>query len=311
MSRITRMQKTKILVTGGAGFIGSNITAELLGRGFEVHVIDDLFTGKRELVPKEATFHQADIRDFTKLLEIFEKVRPEKVYHLAAHSRVRTSIDDPLDSLTRNVVGTQNVLEASRQSGVKRLVFTSSSAVYGTPKEAPFHEDMQVIPESPYGVHKYAAEMLCRLYSDLYELPTVIVRCFNAYGLNQPPQGANAVVIPIFLSQRKAGQPMTVLGDGNQSRDFIHISDLIEGIIQAMENKMLGQAEVINLGSGVPISVKKIVELIRGPVQYKEAAAEQLHTWADITKAKKLLNWEPTVRLEDEIGKYKKEWGIE
>lgn len=310
-SKTVSRKKVPVVVTGGAGFIGSNLSAELVRRGFKVHIIDDLSWGKKELLPLEAMFHKADIRDFRAVTNIFGMVRPEHVYHLAAHSRVRTSIQDPMDSFSRNVVGTTNVLEAARNSGVKRVVFTSSSAVYGSPKEAPFREETGVVPESPYGVHKYLGEMKCRLYADLYGLPTVVARCFNVYGLNQPPEGANAVVIPIFLHKRKKGLPLPIFGSGGDSRDFIHVDDLVEGIIKLMEHPKLGRAEVINLGSGVPVSVKKIAEMIGGPVRYERAQGEQPMTWANIEKAKKVLRWEPKRRLEDEIENYKREWGIE
>ena len=300
----------KVVVTGGAGFIGSNLTAELTLRGYKVCVIDDLSTGKRNLIPKKVAFYKTDIRDFSSLLKVFKKIKPDEVYHLAAHSRVRTSIDDPLDSLSRNVVGTGNVLEASRQTGVKRVVFTSSSAVYGSPKESPFREEMKIMPESPYGAHKYAGEGLCELYTKLYKLPTVVLRLFNAYGPNQPSLGPSAVVIPIFLGLRKKWKPIEILGSGEQSRDFVHTKDICSALVKAMENPKLGKAEVINVGSGKAVSIKKIAELIGGKIIYKKAAVEQLHTWANINKAKRLLNWKPSVSLEAEIKKYKKEWGI-
>jgi UDP-glucose 4-epimerase len=294
----------KVIVTGGAGFIGSNLADALFEKGYEVHVIDNLSGGKKENINPKAVFHEIDIKNLDAIKPLFKGV--EYVFHLAALPRVQYSIEQPLETHNVNVTGTLNVLIAAQEAGVKKVVYSASSSAYGDPKELPTKEDAEPNPKSPYGLHKYVGEVYCKVWSEVYGLPTVSLRYFNVYGPKQDPAGAYALVIAKFLKLKQEGKPLTITGTGEQTRDFTHIRDVIRANILAAESTTEGKGEVMNIGAGKNYSIKKVAELIGGEIQYIPARLEPSNTLADNTKARQLLGWTPEVVFEDGIEELKK-----
>lgn len=291
--------KKKTVVTGGAGFIGSNLADALVQKGYEVHVIDNLVAGKKENVPSGAVFHEVDIRDLSKLKEIFKGA--DCVFHHAALPRVQYSIEHPIETNEINVTGTLNVLVAAKEAGVRRVVYAASSSAYGNQKKMPLSEDMLPMPQSPYALHKYAGELYCRMWSEIYGLQTVSLRYFNVYGPRQSEEGAYALVIAKFIKQKREGGVLTITGDGTQTRDFTHVRDIIEADMLAMESPKVGKGEVINIGSGDNRSVNEIARLVGGEVSYIPPRLEPHDTLADNSRARELLGWKPSVAIEDGI----------
>lgn len=289
----------KIIVTGGAGFIGSHLVDSLISLGYEVHVIDNLFSGKKEHVNSKAILHIADIRDGNSIFPLFEGVK--YVFHEAALPQVQFSIENPLETNEVNVNGFLNVLEACRINKVKRLILASSSAIYGNQEILPTIETMEIGPLSPYGAQKYIDEVYCRLYSKIYNLETVCLRYFNVYGPRQNPEGAYATVIPRFFEFYKAGSPLVITGDGEQTRDFVNVKDVANANIQAMKSDKIGKGEVINIGGNNQYTINYIAGLIGGEITHIEPRIEPRNTQAGITKAKELMDWEPSVSLEEGI----------
>jgi UDP-glucose 4-epimerase len=299
---------SKVVVTGGAGFIGSHLTDQLVAQGHEVHVVDTLIAGKREDVHTNATLHEVDVRDLSVLTAIMSGAK--YVFHLAALPRVQFSIDHPLESHDTNVNGTLNALLAARDAGAQRFVFASSSSVYGDLPVLPMHEEMLVVPQSPYGVQKRIGELYVKNVQSIYGLPTVSLRFFNVYGPRQDPSSAYALVTIKFLFQKKEGKPLTITGDGTQTRDFTYVSDTVSGIIAAAESPRVGAGEIINLGAGSSVSVNRIAELIGGPTTYIAPRVEPHDTLADRSRAEELLGWKPLISIEEGIAKLKSSYGI-
>lgn len=295
---------TKVIVTGGAGFIGSHLVDTLIEKGYETHIIDNLSGGLKERVNPKAVFHLADIRNFEQIAPIFKNTK--FVFHTAALPRVQPSIQDPRTTHDVNVTGTLNVLIAARDAGVKRLVYSASSSAYGDQDSLPLHEGMEARPMSPYGLQKYIGELNCRLFSQIYGIKTVSLRYFNVYGPRASVGGAYSLVVSKFLEQRKNGEPMTLVPDGNQSRDFTNVRDVVRANILATESPKVGNGEVINIGGGRPYSILEVSNLIGGPQIWVEPRLEPKHTAAGISKAEKLLNWKPEVKFEDGIQELKK-----
>jgi UDP-glucose 4-epimerase len=292
----------KILVTGGAGFIGSNLVDKLIDEGHKVFVIDNLSTGKKENINKKAIFYKVDICLLDKILHLFKGI--DYVFHLAANPRVVFSVKNPIESHKVNVNGTLNVLYASYKNKIKRLIFASSAAVYGDIKKLPLKENMTPKPISPYGLHKLIGEHYCQLFSNLYNLETVCLRYFNVYGPRMDPNGPYALVIGKFLKLRKENKPLTIYGDGKQTRDFIYVDDIVKANILAMKSKKVGKGEVINICSGKNYSINYIAKLIGGKKIYLPARkGEMKHTLGDNSLAKKLLGWKPEISLEEGIEK--------
>lgn len=289
----------KIIVTGGAGFIGSHIVDALIKEGHDVHVVDNLSMGKKENVNSKAVLHVVDIRDREKLISIFKGA--EYVFHEAALTQVQYSIENPIETNEINVGGLLNVLEASRLNNVKRIVFASSCAVYGDQNELPFVESMSVLPLSPYGVQKYVGEIYFRTWAKVYAIETVSLRYFNVYGPRQSTEGVYALVIAKFLNLHKKGMPLTITGDGKQTRDYVNVFDVVNANILAMKSKNVGKGEVINIGTGEEHSVNQIAELIGGPVSFIPPRIEPRSARADTEKAKELLGWKPEVEFENGI----------
>lgn len=289
----------KVLVTGGAGFIGGHLVDRLVTEGYDVHIIDDLSASKRENMNAKATLHVVDIRNADDLTSLFKETR--YVFHLAALPRVQYSIENPQYTNEVNLTGTLNVLVAARNAGVERVIFSASSAAYGDQKTSPFTEDMIPRPKSPYGLQKLMGEQYCAFFSSYYGLPTVSLRYFNVYGSRMNPEGAYPLVIGHFLKLKHEGKPLTITGDGTQTRDFVHVNDVIQANLLAATAPTVGNGEVINIGGNSNISINRIAELIGGPVVHIPARLEPHDTLADITKAYAVLGWRPQVTIEDGI----------
>ena len=301
------MQKT-FLVTGGAGFIGTNLVSALLEKGYTVKVVDDLTAGNKNRLPAAADFYQEDIRNTDALAEIFSGV--DIVVHLAALPRVQFSIEEPVMVHDVNVNGTLSVLEAAKRAQVKRVVFAATSAAYGDQEVLPLSIDLPVAPKSPYALHKYIGEEYMRLWSQLFSIETVSLRFFNVYGPHLDPDGAYALVIGRFLKLAKDGQALSITGDGEQTRDFVHVLDVAEAITLAGLSDTVGKGEVLNVGSGKETSINTLAKMIGGDVVYVAPRFEPKHTLADISQTKTLLGWEPKVGLEEGIASLKKEFGL-
>ena len=288
------------LVTGGAGFIGSHVARRLLDEGHEVLVLDDLSSGSLEKFPKGAQLETVDICDADAIRPFFRGV--DGVFHLAALPRVSLSVEDPIRTHRVNVDGFLNVLVAARDAKVRRVVFSSSSAVYGAVARMPQREEASADPLNPYALQKHIGEGYAKLFSRLYGLQTVSLRYFNVYGPGMADEGAYSTVIAHFLLRRHAGLPLRIDGDGAQTRDFVHVDDVAEANVRAMDSEAVGMGEVINVGSGRRFSVNEIAAMVGGPVQRGPArAGDARDTLADIRRAEDLLGWEPRVSLEDGI----------
>ena len=302
---------TKILITGGAGFIGSNLAEKLAGQGQQVAVLDNLATGRLSNLKKienQIQFIQADIRDLDSLRESFKGF--DFVFHLAALPRVQISINDPITTNDVNLNGTLNVLVAARDAKVKKFIYSSSSSIYGNQDSSPYKEDMPARPMSPYAAQKYIGERYCRLFYELYGLPTVCLRYFNAYGKRQALEGAYCLVMGVFVKQRLANEPMTITGDGEQRRDFTSVADVVRANILAANSSKVGQGEIINIGHGRNYSINELAQMIGGPTTYIPPRIEPRKILADNSLARELLGWEPTVELPEWLREYKKEMGL-
>jgi UDP-glucose 4-epimerase len=289
----------KAVVTGGAGFIGSHLVDALVEKGFDVQVIDDLSGGKKENVNPKATLHIASICDYEAIAPIIKGA--DYVFHLAALPRVQYSIEHPRETSEINVTGTLNVLLAAKEAGVQRVIYSASSSAYGDSDAMPLREDMPANPISPYALQKYIGELNCRLFSTIYGLSTVSLRYFNVYGSRQDPTGPYALVIGRFLLLKKEGKPLSITGDGTQTRDFTHVRDVARANLLAMESENVGKGEVINIGAGNNKSINEIAKYVGGPIEYVEKRIEPHDTLADISLAKKLLDWEPQVPFDEGI----------
>jgi UDP-glucose 4-epimerase len=301
---------TRYLVTGGAGFIGSNLADALLKEGHDVRIIDNFSTGKRENVPAGADLRELD---FTKLDEIrpaFEGV--DGVFHVGALPRIPFSIEHPVESAQANIFGTLNVLIAARDAKAKRVVYSASSSAYGSQETLPLRPDMPANPLNPYALHKYVGEKNAEHFARFYGLETVSLRYFNVYGPRMATDGAYVTVISHFIRQKKAGQPLVVHGDGEQSRDFTHVSDVVRANILAMRSPNVGKGEVLNVGAGSRHSVNKIARIVGGPVEHAAGRiGEARHTQADVSKTKERIGWEPAVQFDDGLSDLLRSQGIE
>lgn len=300
------------LITGGAGFIGTNLTKQLLAEGHQVRILDNFVAGRKaDRIQTGAEYIEGDIRDMDTLLRVMRGV--DGVFHMAALPRITYSIEHPQETHDVNVNGTLNVLLAARDTNVKRVVFSSSSSTYGDQEMYPLQEDGVIKkPLAPYALHKYIGEQYCRIFSDLYNLETISLVYFNVYGPYFDPEGSYALVIGKFLRQKMNGEPFTVRGDGEMYRDYTHVTDVVRANILAMTKDTVGKGEIINVGNGNPKSVNDLVKLIGGERVFVPALPGEIkYTKADNTKAKKLLGWEPTIRIEEGIAGLKREMGIE
>lgn len=291
----------KILVTGGAGFIGSNIVDELIKLGHNVFVIDNLSTGKIENINTSCTFIKEDlvtIPDIT-LDEITKNI--DYIFHVSAKARVQPSILEPILFNQNNVDVTLKLLDSARRTkNVKRFIFSSSSSVYGQQDTLPFKEDMTLNPMSPYALQKVIGEQYCKLYSKIYQLDTVCLRYFNVYGNRQPTEGAYCTIIGIFTRQKKNGESLTITNDGNQKRDNTHVSDIVNANILAMNYKNNLNGHCFNIGYGDNISINELASWFSDNIKYIGNVIEPKETLADNSKAKNILGWEPKISLTKE-----------
>jgi UDP-glucose 4-epimerase len=300
---------SKVVVTGGAGFIGHHLVNVLVERGDQVTVIDDFSGGAfPERLNGKADCMRFDIANadtWTEKRLAFALEGVDYVFHLAALPRVQASIDDPVGTARVNIMGTLAVLDAARKEGVKRFVLASSSSIYGDSDELPLNENMPASPMSPYALDKLQSEQWCQHYSLFYNLPTVCLRFFNVYGPGADPSGAYALVVAKFLEQRRNSQKMTITGNGDQTRDFTHVRDVVQANLLAAESTEVGMGEVINIGGGRQISVIMVADLIGGDTEYIEPRLEPHDTLADIKKAEIRLGWKPEVSFEKGIAELK------
>ena len=305
----------RCLVTGGAGFIGSNLVDSLISDGYEVVVIDDLSTGKEEYLNDKASFNQIDIGLDTSVPYLTLLMKDvDVIYHLAAKARVQPSIENPIEYHKTNVNGTLNLLTAARDAGVRRFVFSSSSSVYGDVKQEdlPTTEESELNPMSPYALHKLIGEQYCKLYSKLYGLETVCLRYFNVYGERQPLEGAYALVVGIFTQQLLNNELLTINGTGEQKRDFTYVGDVVEANIKAGFMKIKFNGDIFNIGNGDNRSINQLADMIGGNITrvHRDPVIEPKETLADNGKARFILNWDVTMKIEDWTEKYKKDLGI-
>lgn len=288
-----------VTVLGGAGFIGSNIVDELLVQGHEVTVLDNFSEGKVENLQrwkgnKKLEVIRGDIRDLHAVKQaVFNR---EWVFHLAAMSRIQPSITDPVLAWSQNIVGTGNVLEACRQGGVKRVIYSASSSAYGEKNKPPMVEDMPTDCLNPYSLSKKVGEEMMELYRRLYGLSTVSLRYFNVYGPRHQEEGSYATVIAIFRRQKRFGKKMTVVGDGEQRRDFTFVGDVVRAnMLAAMNRDVYG---TLNIGTGVNYSINEVAALMGGEKEYiPPRLGEARVTQANAQKAMDLLGWKPQVNL--------------
>ena len=294
------------LVTGGAGFIGSNLVDTLLEKGHDVTCIDNEHSDAHDEFywNKKAWNVKGDIRDYDLMKELMGGV--DYVFHLAAEARIQPAILNPIEAVSINCVGTTTVLQVSRECGVKRVMYSSTSSGYGMNKSPNVETD----PDdclNPYSVSKVAGEKLCKMYTQLYGLQTVCFRYFNVYGERQPLRGQYAPVIGIFLRQKAAGEKLTIVGDGNQRRDFTHVSDVVRANIMAATKEVDSEAfgEVYNIGTGTNYSINQIARMIDWPTtNIAPRPGEARISLANNQKMRKTFDWSPTVKLEDWIRKY-------
>jgi UDP-glucose 4-epimerase len=295
----------RVLVTGGGGFIGSNLVRALLERGDEVRVLDNFSTGSRSnLEGLNVEVVEGELRSYER---VHNAVRgTDVVFHLGALGSVPRSVQDPLTSSAVNVEGTLNVLLAARDEGVRRVVYSSSSSVYGTRRDLPVTEDQPPDPLSPYGVAKLAAERYCVSFARVYEsFETVVVRYFNVFGPRQSPHSQYAAVIPLFITAIANGMPIRIEGDGEQRRDFTYVSNVVDGTLRAADADG-ANGRIFNVAASAPVSVNQVADTIGAilgkPVERRfepPRPGDIRDSWADVTAARTVLGWEPTVDLED------------
>jgi UDP-glucose 4-epimerase len=292
------------VVTGGAGFIGSHMVDLLVDRGFRVHVIDSLIGGRAANLAQhqanpDVVLDERDVRALASNDKLFADA--QLVFHFAGIGDIVPSIEQPTEYMSANVQGTVHVLEASRYAGVRKVVYAASSSCYGL-APVPTREDHPIAPQYPYALSKYMGEQAVLHWRHVYGLPVNVIRIFNAYGTRSRTSGAYGAVFGVFLRQKLAGKPFTVVGDGTQKRDFLYVTDVARAFLAAAETDKAG--EVWNLGAGNPQSVNRLVELLGGPVAYiPKRPGEPDCTWADITKIGRDLRWSPSVSFEEGVGR--------
>lgn len=291
----------KCIVTGSCGFIGSNLVDMLLEQGYKVTGIDNLSSDAHDqfYFNPNATYYHYDITDYVMCSEVFEQHRPDVVVHLAAEARIQNCIEDPGRCMDTNVMGTETVLSLCKKHGVYRMVFMSTSAVYGLRANPVQSETDQTDCLNPYSLSKKFGEELCQMYSRDYGVDTVCFRGFNIWGNRQPKRGSYAPVMGVFSRQKAEGSPLTVVGDGSQRRDFIHVEDVCRGLMAGAEATEPQRGEVYNLGSGKNHSINEIAAMFGGEtVHLPQRQGEARITLADISKIGKKLGWSPRHSLE-------------
>lgn len=295
----------KVLVTGGAGFIGSHIVDQCIEAGYEVCVLDDLSTGKQEQVHPQSVFYRTNLAS-ADVMSIVEKEKPDYIIHHAAQSSVPVSLKDPVGDAMSNVVGTVNLLEAARLHGVKKVIYASSAAVYGDPQYMPLDEAHPKHPQSPYGVTKFVPEFYLHAYYHLYGLKYTAFRYANVYGERQDPKGEGGVV-SIFVDRSIAGEELVIFGDGEQTRDFVYVGDVARANVMALT---AADNEIVNISTGTKTSVNELAtlleELLGSPLNVRRDAPREgdiLHSYLDNAKATEVLGWTPEYSLREGLEK--------
>lgn len=301
----------RAIVTGGAGFIGSVLVDYLVARGDQVVVVDNLSTGKIENLNRGAEFYRCDISNYKRAKSAFRS-GADAIFHLAALPRVPFSFKEPFLTNRVNLGGTLNVIALAAKYKIKRLVFSSSSSIYGDQTVFPLKEDMKIDVLSPYALQKYAAEKYCRFLSGVDGCPaTVSLRYFNVYGPRQSDGDAYSTAIGIFFKNAREGRVSPIYGDGEQSRAFVHVADVAIANVLAAESKNIIGGEVINIGSPKSYTINQVARMIGGEYIYKSPRQGDVRrTEADITKAKGLLGWKPAIDLPDGIAELRKLNGL-
>lgn len=298
----------KIVVTGGAGFIGSHLTDRLVKDGHEVIVIDNLSTGRKEFINKKAKFYNIDLANTVASTLAKSLGRVDYIFHQAALPRIQLSLDEPIETFNSNVVATANMLEAARLLGVKRFIYASSSSIYGAipDHDLPINEFMPCDPITPYAMHKYIGELLCKSYAENFKMDIVALRYFNVYGKRASTTGAYKLVMAIFREQKEKGEPLTIYGDGYQTRDFTYIDDVVNANILAMVQPRANGFNSYNICSGDEVNIldiakefSKNVIFVKNPRPYEE--------WRKVgsyMRAKSILGYKPTVFYKEGIRRY-------
>ena len=292
---------TTAIVTGGAGFIGSHLVDALLAENISVRVIDNYSTGRPENlahVAGQVELVEADFAKSGSWQKLFQDT--DWVFHLGALADIVPSIQRPADYFQANVDGTFNVLEAAKNAGVKRFVYAASSSCYGIPDKYPTSEDADISPQYPYALTKRLGEELVMHWAQLYKLPAIALRLFNVYGPRSRTSGTYGAVLGVFLAQKLANKPFTVVGDGTQTRDFTYVTDVANAFLTAAQSSVC--EEIFNVGSGETVSVNRLVELLGGEVTYiPKRPGEPDCTYADITKIRRDLKWQPKVGIKQGV----------
>ena len=297
-----------VLVTGGAGFIGSHLVDALIERGLLVRILDNLSTARPENLSSKAKLIKADIRDLESIRPAFANV--DTVFHTAALARVPLSIDKPVETHMVNAVGTLNVLMAARDAKVKRFIFSGSSSIYGNQNALPLHEQMTPKPLNPYALQKLIGEEYTRLFHQLFGMETLTLRYFNVFGPRMTTVGAYVTVIGIFLRLRREGKPLTIHGDGDQSRDFTHVRDVVRANLLAMDCE-LADGRALNIGQGSRVSINRIADMIGGPRVYLPSrAGDMRHTLADFAQAETILGWRPQITTQEGVAELLEHEGL-
>ena len=292
----------RTLVTGGAGFIGSNLVDLLVKKGHQVTVLDNLITGRKINLShhkkSKVKVVKIDISGSKKLEKYFKNV--DYVFHLAGLADIVPSIENPNKYFKSNVIGTFNVLQASKKAKIKKFVYAASASCYGFPKKFPIKENDKIEPMYPYAFTKWQAEELVMHWFKIYNFPAISFRFFNAYGPRSRTSGAYGAVLGVFFAQKLANKPLTIVGNGNQTRDFIHVYDLVKALLKGAQSRKIGK--IYNLGGGKEVKVNKLANLIGGKKIYiPKRPGEPDRSLASITRAKKELKWEPKIGIEKGI----------
>jgi UDP-glucose 4-epimerase len=293
----------KIVVTGGAGFIGSHICDELVAQGHQVWAADNLSTGNKKNLSSKINLAKVDLKDSKQIQQFIEEIKPEAIFHLAAQVNVRTSLESPLKDAKNNILGSINLFKAAGKEGAKKIVYSSTGgAVYGDPEKNPCQETDRIAPLCPYGVSKYSVEKYLEMYAKLFNFNWIVLRYANVYGPRQDPKG-EAGVVSIFTEQLLNNKQPYINGDGEQTRDFVYVKDVARANLKALESN--NSNEVFNIGTGQPTSINKLYTQIKeaigseiDPKHHPAIAGEVKDTYLDISKAKDQLYWKPRYSLD-------------